>query len=157
MGSLSIIFFFFIDKKQIYYKAKIKKRNPSKKDPNHTQEVYKEEPKRLADKTKDKTATRRSGSPKKRTKHKKDLPSPQPGQKIYQRVRLFDTMSIGQCPQFTQEETFCPLIRSYLIFKNQQVPIVSNSPAQANRGSHPNVFAFFTHRSPLPRKEHLNY
>ena len=112
-----LMFFFFIDKKQIYYKAKIKKRNPSKKVPNHTQEVYKEEPKRLAYKTKDETTTRRSGSPKKRTKHKKDLPSPQPGQKIYQRVRLFDTMSIGQCPQFTQEETFCPLIRSYLIFE----------------------------------------
>ena len=147
--------FFFIDKKQIYYKAKkTNKRTPSTKVPKHTQEVYIEEPKRLEDKTKDKTAIRRTGVPKKRTKQK-ILPSPQPSHKIYQRVRLFDAVSICQCPQSTQEEAFCPLIRCNLIFKNQQVPIVPNSPEQANKCSHPNVFAFFTHRSPLPRKEHI--
>ena len=122
-----IYLFFFIDKKQIYYKAKIQ-RNPRKKFPNHTQEVYKEEPNRLTEKTQEQTATQRFVSPKKRTKHKNDLLSPQPGQKIHQRIRLFDTMSICHCPQFTQEKKFCPLIRSCLIFKNQQIPFVPNSP-----------------------------
>ena len=151
-----MFFFLSIKIKYIIKHKKTNKRTQSTKVPKHTQEVYIEEPKRLEDKTKDKTAIRRTGGPKKRTKQK-ILPSPQPSHKIYQRVRLFDAVSICQCPQSTQEEAFCPLIRSNLIFKNQQVPIVPNSPEQANRCSHPNVFAFFTHRSPLPRKEHLNY
>ena len=125
------IFFFFIDKKQIYYKAKIKKKKPKQEgSKSYTGSIQRGTQKAsIQDKGRNHYGTtRRSGSPKKRTKHKKDLPSPQPSQKIYQRVRLFDTMSIGQCPQFTQEETFCHLIRSYLIFKNQQVPILPYSP-----------------------------
>ena len=51
-------FFFLIDKNKyiIKHKRKTSKRSQSTKVPKHTQEVYKEEPKKLENKTKDKTA-----------------------------------------------------------------------------------------------------
>ena len=50
-------FFFLIDKKQIYYNTKITKK-PKKEDPNHTQKVYKKEPKRLTEKTQEQNRMR---------------------------------------------------------------------------------------------------
>ena len=63
-------FFLSIKIKYIIKHKKTNKRTQSTKVPKHTQELYIEEPKRLEDKTKDKTAIRRTGGSKKRTKQK---------------------------------------------------------------------------------------
>ena len=119
------IFFFLIGKKQKYYKAKIKKGIQERRIRIIHRKYTKRNPKGKQTRQWTKPLPEGPAAHRIEQNKKKDLPSLQPGQKIYQRIRLFDTMSIGQCPHITQEETFCPLIRSYLIFKNQQVPILT--------------------------------
>ena len=115
--------FFFLSVKSKY----IKTRNPRTKIPTHTQEVYKEKPKSKQSKAKGKNSGPKDRQPKKEKNNlNKQLLTPQPGQKINQRVHFFDTMSICQSPQFTQEKKFGPLIRSNPIVENQHVPIMPN-------------------------------
>ena len=116
---------FFFDRK----KANILIKKPKNKDSNsYTGSIQRGTQKASREGEEQNCGPGNRQSKKRKKNLKNELPTPQPGQKISQRVHFFDTMSICQCPQSTQEIKFSPLIRSYPIFENQHVPIMPNCP-----------------------------